>query len=167
MELALPHVVVWTRGPGLGTDLVAALAAHPVEVSEVRGLIEARRAAVGRRPMLVVLMCPVDTITRVAEAAAEFPGKPILLFADTPDTLATVTLPADTWIEERPADQPLQEICWQVIETLGRTAPSLEGGHPWRHALFRGVSPGRTSHPAGSRKRHRRRMSKQGVCSPA
>ena len=126
MELALPHVVVWTRGPGLGTDLVAALAAHPVEVSEVRGLIEARRAAVGRRPMLVVLMCPVDTITRVAEAAAEFPGKPILLFADTPDTLATVTLPADTWIEERPADQPLQEICWQVIETLGRTAPSLD-----------------------------------------
>ena len=23
MELALPHVVVWTTGPGLGTDLVA------------------------------------------------------------------------------------------------------------------------------------------------
>jgi EAL domain-containing protein (putative c-di-GMP-specific phosphodiesterase class I)/GGDEF domain-containing protein len=126
MELALPHVVVWTRGPGLGTDLVAALAAHPVEVSDVRGLIEARRAATGRTPMLVVLMCPADPIARVAEAAAAFPGKPILLFADTPHTLATVTPPADTWIEERPADQPLQEICWQVIETLGRTALGLD-----------------------------------------
>jgi diguanylate cyclase (GGDEF)-like protein len=126
MQLALPHVVVWTRGPGLGTDLVAALAAHPVEVSEVRGLIEAQRAATGRLPMLVVLMCPVDTAARVAEAAAEFPGKPILLFAENPDTRAPLRPPADTWLEERPADQPLQEICWQVIETLGRTAPGLD-----------------------------------------
>lgn len=126
MELALPHVVVWTRGPGLGTDLVAALAAHPVEVSEVRGLIEARRAATGRLPMLVVLMCPADPVARVAEATAEFPGKPILLFADTPRTLAAITPPSDTWIEKRPADQPLQEICWQVIETLGQTAPGLD-----------------------------------------
>jgi len=54
MELALPHVVVWTTGPGLGSDLVAALAAHPVEVSEIRGQVEAERAATSRPP----LTCP-------------------------------------------------------------------------------------------------------------
>lgn len=124
MELALPHVVVWTRGPGLGTDLVAALASHPVEVSEVRGLVELRRAALGRPPMLVVLACPRDARVRVAEAATHFPGKPILLFSEVPGQLSGVALTAATRIEERAADQSLQEICWDVVEALSRTTYS-------------------------------------------
>ncbi len=122
MELALPHVVVWTRGPGLGTDLVAALAAHPFEVSEVRGLVEARRAAAGRRPMLVVLVCPQDTAARVAEAAAHFPGRPILLVSDAPGNWSAVDAPACPPVTEFAATQPLEEICWHVAEALSRTA---------------------------------------------
>lgn len=126
MELALPHVVVWTRGPGLGTDLVAALAAHPFEVSEVRGLVEARRAAAGRQPMLVVLVCPQDTAARVAEAAAQFPGRPILLVSDEPGRWTAVDAPACPPITEFAATQPLEEICWHVAEALSRTAYSLD-----------------------------------------
>lgn len=122
MELALPHVVVWTRGPGLGSDLVAALAAHPVEVSEVRGLVEARRAAAGRQPMLVVLVCPQDTAARVAEVATQFPGKSILLVSDSPGHWAS----AEATIQELPASQPVEEICWHVAEALSRTAYTLE-----------------------------------------
>jgi diguanylate cyclase (GGDEF)-like protein len=121
MELALPHVVVWTRGPGLGTDLVAALACHPVEVSEVRGLIEAQRAATSRPPLLVVLVCPQDTGGRIAEAAQTFPGVPILLYANSPGQLQPGNTPAGARIEEMPASLPLQEICWQVAEALSRT----------------------------------------------
>jgi diguanylate cyclase (GGDEF)-like protein len=126
MELALPHVVVWTRGPGLGTDLVAALAAHPVEVSEVRGLVEAQRAATSRPPLLVVLVDPLDARGRVAEAAQTFPGIPILLYTDSPAHLPPGAAPAGTHIDEKSADQPLQEICWQVAEALSRTVRSAE-----------------------------------------
>jgi diguanylate cyclase (GGDEF)-like protein len=126
MELALPHVVVWTRGPGLGTDLVAALAAHPVEVSEVRGLIEAQRAATSRPPLLVVLVCPQDAPGRVAEAAQTFPGVPILLYADSPAHLSPGAVPAGTQIAEKSATLPLQEICWQVADALSRTVRTAE-----------------------------------------
>jgi len=122
MELALPHVVVWTRGPGLGTDLVAALAAHPFEVSEVRGLVEAQRAAAGRQPMLVVLVCPQDTAARVAEATAQFPGRPILLVSDAPGNWSAVGAPACPPVTEFAATQPLEELCWHVAEALSRTA---------------------------------------------
>jgi EAL domain-containing protein (putative c-di-GMP-specific phosphodiesterase class I)/GGDEF domain-containing protein len=126
MELALPHVVVWTRGPGLGADLVAALAAHPVEVSEVRGLVEARRAAAGRQPMLVVLVCPQDRAARVAEVEAQFPGKPILLVSDSPGQWAPAQPSAAASIRELPASQPVEELCWHVAEALSRTAYTLE-----------------------------------------
>ena len=82
MELAVPHIVVWTHGPGLGTDFVAALATHPVAVSEVSGLTEARRAASGPPQMLVVLVSPFDAPVRTAEAMLLFPGVAILLVAD-------------------------------------------------------------------------------------
>lgn len=124
MELALPHVVVWNRGPGLGTDLVAALAAHPVEVSEVRGLIEAQRAATARQPVLVVLVSPQDAAARIAEAAAEFPGIPILLFGNPPTGSAPVEPPLGTQVEVQPADQALEDICWHVAEALSRTTRS-------------------------------------------
>ena len=121
MELALPHVVVWTTGPGLGSDLVAALAAHPVEVSEIRGQVEAERAATSRPPLLVVLVCPFDAPTRVAASAKTFPGVPILLYTTLPATLAPADRPVGVVIEEQSANQPISEICWQVAEVLSRT----------------------------------------------
>ena len=126
VELALPHVVVWSRGPGLGTDLVAALAAHPVEVSEVRGLVEAQRAATSRPPLLVVLVCPQNAVGRLAEASQTFPGIPILLYADSPAPLAAGGIPAGVQLDERSSGLPLQEICWQVAEALSRTARTSE-----------------------------------------
>lgn len=126
MELALPHVVVWTRGPGLGTDLVAALAAHPVEVSEVRGLIEAQRAATSRPPLLVVLVCPQDVGVRVAEVVQVFPGVPLLLYTDAPGDFALGDAPVGVQIEERSARLPLEEICWQVAEALSRTVRNAQ-----------------------------------------
>ncbi len=126
MELAVPHVVVWVPGPGLGTDLVAALAAHPVEVSEVRGLIEAQRAATGRPPQLVVLVCPQDACGRVTDATATFPDVPILLYSDVPLGLPPDAAPAGVRIDVLPADVPLQEICWQVAEALTRTQRTVE-----------------------------------------
>jgi diguanylate cyclase (GGDEF)-like protein len=121
MELALPHVVVWTTGPGLGSDLVAALAAHPVEVSEIRGQVEAERAATSRPPLLVVLVCPLDAAARVAASAKTFPGVPILLYTNLPATLAQADRPVGVVIEEQSANQPISEICWQVAEVLSRT----------------------------------------------
>jgi diguanylate cyclase (GGDEF)-like protein len=121
MELALPHVVVWTTGPGLGTDLVAALAAHPVEVSEIRGMVEAERAATSRPPLLVVLVSPQDVSGRIAAAARIFPGVPILLYTRSPTPLAAADKPAGVVIEEQSANQPISEICWQVAELLSRT----------------------------------------------
>lgn len=132
MDLALPHVVVWTTGPGLGTELVAALAAYPIEVSEVRGVIEAQRAATGRTPNLVVLVCSRDPRARIAEAAVEFPGVPMLLFSQMPGPPGRFTAP-DGWpVEERPADQAIQEICWQVIEGLAR---SVRDSDPFERRL--------------------------------
>jgi diguanylate cyclase (GGDEF)-like protein len=121
MELALPHVVVWTTGPGLGTDLVAALAAHPVEVSEIRGVVEAERAATSRPPLLVVLVSPQDAPGRIAAAARIFPGVPILLYTSSPAALVAADRPAGVVIEQQSANQPISEICWQVAELLSRT----------------------------------------------
>jgi EAL domain-containing protein (putative c-di-GMP-specific phosphodiesterase class I)/GGDEF domain-containing protein len=126
VELALPHVVIWTRGPGVGTDLLAALAAHPVEISEVRGLIEARRAASARPPSLVVLVCPADVRARVRDAAAEFPEVSMLVLKNAlarsaPDT----PVDSDTFAE-RPATAPLDELCWDVVEALSRARPRTD-----------------------------------------
>jgi EAL domain-containing protein (putative c-di-GMP-specific phosphodiesterase class I)/GGDEF domain-containing protein len=126
MELAVPHVVVWTRGPGVGTDLVAALAEHPVEVSEVRGLAEARRAAAGPTPLLVVLVCPHDSRGRVAEAGTLFPGVPILLFSEQPGNGVAGDALVGTAIAVLPAGRPLQELCWHVAEALSRSTRSPE-----------------------------------------
>ena len=126
MELALPHVVVWTTGPGLGTDLVAALAAHPVEVSEIRGLVEAERAATSRPPLLVVLVSPQEVRGRSAATAMVFPGVPILLFTNSTVPLSPAEKPVGVVIEERSTDQAISEICWQVAELLSRTIRTSE-----------------------------------------
>jgi EAL domain-containing protein (putative c-di-GMP-specific phosphodiesterase class I)/GGDEF domain-containing protein len=126
VELALPHIVIWTRGPGVGTDLVAALAAHPVEISEVRGLIEARRAASGPPPTLVVLVCPVDVRARVRDAAAEFPKVSILVLRDAP-ARSEPDVPGDSdTFAERPVAASLDELCWHVMEALSRTRPRTD-----------------------------------------
>jgi len=126
MELALPHVVVWTTGPGLGTDLVAALAAHPVEVSEIRGLVEAERAATSRPPLLVVLVSPQDVPGRIAASALVFPRVPILLYTNSTVPLSPAEKPVGVVIEERSTDQAISEICWQVAEVLSRTIRTLQ-----------------------------------------
>ena len=123
MELALPHIVIWTRGPGVGTDLVAALAAHPVEISEVRGRTEARRAASARPPSLVVLVCPADVRARMRDAAAEFPEVSMLVLRNAPPGAEPdVPVDSDTFAD-RPATAPLDELCWHVVEALSRARP--------------------------------------------
>ena len=102
MELAVPHIVVWTHGTGLGTDLVAALATHPVAVSEVSGLTEARRAASGPPQMLVVLVSPFDIPVRTAEAMLLFPGVAMLLVADTAAPPAMNAAHSNTQVEVIP-----------------------------------------------------------------
>ena len=126
MELALPHVVVWTTGPGLGADLVASLAAHPIEVSEIRGLVEAERAATSRPPLLVVLVSPQDVRGRIAASAKTFPGVPILLITNSPVPLAPADKPVGVVVEEQSTDQPISEICWQVAEVLSRSVRSTQ-----------------------------------------
>lgn len=124
MELALPHVVVRICGRGTGIDLVAALGVHPVEVSEARDLPEARRVAGGRPAILVVVVDPPDGDAALAETRAEFPGVPILLVADAADDASAPVAAAAgagsvEWIR---ADQSIEDICWQVLEAVGRAA---------------------------------------------
>jgi diguanylate cyclase (GGDEF)-like protein len=95
-------------------------------VSEVRGLIEAQRAATSRPPLLVVLVCPYDASGRLAEAVQTFPGVPVLLYTDSPAHLASTDTPAGVQVEEQSAGLPLQEICWQVAEALSRTVRSAQ-----------------------------------------
>ena len=124
MELAVPHIVVWTHGTGLGTDLVAALATHPVAVSEVRGLTEARRAASGPPQMLVVLVSPFDIPVRTAEAMLLFPGVAMLLVADTAAPPALNAAHSNTQVEVIPTTLSLEMLCWHVGEALSRAARS-------------------------------------------
>lgn len=128
MELAVPHIVVWTHGTGLGTDLVAALATHPVAVSEVRGLTEARRAASGPPQMLVVLVSPFDIPVRTAEAMLLFPGVAMLLVADTAAPPALNAAHSNTQVEVIPT-------CPDGGQSLPRPRHS-DGGriHPHRRA---------------------------------
>ena len=126
MELAVPHIVVWTHGPGLGTDFVAALATHPVAVSEVRGLTEARRAASGPPQMLVVLVSPFDAPVRTAEAMLLFPGVAILLVADATVAADLNAAHSSTPVEVIPATLSLEMLCWHVTVALSRAARSAD-----------------------------------------
>ncbi len=124
MELALPHIVVWTHGTGLGADLVAALVTHPVEVSEVRGLIEAQRAAAGPPVMLVVLVCPDDIHARVAEAMLLYPRVSLLVMAENPGDVSPGLIPAETRLVSVPVTGSLEVLCWHVAEALSRQSRS-------------------------------------------
>ena len=107
MELALPHVVVRTFGSGLGADLVAALGAHPLEVSEARDRGESRRVAAGR-PAILVVVAGGDPRETVAEVRDDFRGTPLLLIGDPSNP--TVAATSDGSIESIPAGLPLPDI---------------------------------------------------------
>jgi diguanylate cyclase (GGDEF)-like protein len=125
VELAQPHVVVRTCGPGIGRDLVAALGVHPVAVSEVRDRPEARRVAAGPAARLVVVVGAADADGRIAEVREDFPGVPVLL-------VGAAAPPADVpGVDVIPADASLDDVCWRVIEAISR-AVGRSGtlGHP-------------------------------------
>ncbi len=132
MEFALPHVIVRIYfpevGTGVGPDLVAALGVHPVEVTEARDHHEARRAAGGRPPSLVVVTDPPNHRAAVAATWSEFPKTPILIVGGSaagPDTreppLATEATETG-WVDTVSASLPLTDICWHVLEAIGRAA---------------------------------------------
>jgi diguanylate cyclase (GGDEF)-like protein len=122
MEIALPHVVVRVCGPGVGPDLAAALSVHPVEVTEARDQSEMRRVSAGRPPVLVVVADPSDPRAAVVETWTEFPGVPILVVSDQ----AHPYVPSETgrtgWVDTVPSGQPIQDICWLVLEAISRAA---------------------------------------------
>lgn len=121
MELALPHVVIRSCGPGIGPDLVAALAVHPLEVSEVRDSHDARRLQTGRPPVLVVLAASRNAGLRVVDTRRDFPGVPILLLSEDE---AAVSL----GVQSVSADSSLQDICWDVMESVCRASSRLGNG---------------------------------------
>lgn len=120
MELALSHVVVRVCGPGVGTDLVAALTVHPVEISEARDVWEMHRLAGERPAILVVLVDPQDAHRIVSETWADFPGVPILIVSDSGHPFAPSETQHRGWVDTVRSGQPLQELCWFVLEAVGR-----------------------------------------------
>ncbi len=122
MELALPHVVVRICGPGVGPDIIAALGVHPVEVSEARDLWEVHRVASGRPALLVVLTDPPDAHRAVTETWADFPGVPILVVSDSAKPFVPSESIPRGWVDTIKSSQPVQDICWLVLEAAGRAA---------------------------------------------
>lgn len=133
MEIALPHVVVRVCGPGVGTDLVAALTVHPVEVTEARDTPEMHRVSAGRRAILVVVVDPPAPHRIVSETWADFPGVPILLVSDSAEPFAADGAVAGGVLTAIRSGQPIPEICWHVLEAVSRAARL----------------PGITEHPLG------------------
>lgn len=133
MEIALPYVVVRVCGPGVGTDLVAALTVHPVEVTEARDTPEMHRVSAGRQAILVVVVDPPDPHRIVSETRADFPGVPILLVSDSAEPFAADGAVAGGALTAIRSGQPMPEICWHVLEAVSRAAHR----------------PGITEHPLG------------------
>lgn len=122
MELALPHVVVRVCVPDVGTDLIAALGVHPIEVSEAHDIWEMHRVADGRPALLVVAIDPPDAREAVAEIAADFPGVPILLVSDSAAALTAGDAACGGPVDMIRSSQPLPDICWHVLEAVSRAA---------------------------------------------
>lgn len=122
MELALPHLVVRVCGPGVGIDLVAALTVHPVEVSEARDVSEMHRVADGVPATLVVAVDPPDARAIVSETQADFPGVPILIVSDSAQHVVPSEAGSSGWVDTIRSSQPLQDICWLVLEAASRAA---------------------------------------------
>jgi diguanylate cyclase (GGDEF)-like protein len=122
VELALPHVVVRVCAPDVGTDLIAALGVHPIEVSEAHDIWEMHRVAGGRPALLVVVIDPPDAREAIAEIAADFPGVPILLVSDSAAALTAGDAAAGGPVDRIRSSQPLPDICWHVLEAVSRAA---------------------------------------------
>ncbi len=144
MELSLPHVVIRVCGPGVGTDLVAALGVHPVEVTETRDKWEMHRVADDRPAVLVVLVDPPDAHSVVVETWADFPGVPILIVSDTTRPFVPSETGRSGWVDTVGSSQPVQDLCWLVLEAASRAA----------HV------PGIHEHPLGP---HRIEVDEQGI----
>jgi len=96
VEIALPYVIVRICGPGVGSEIVAALSVHPVEVSEARDVWEMHRVSSGRPAILVVLADPPEASSAVVETRADLPGVPILVVSDAAEPTAAIDVaPAD------------------------------------------------------------------------
>ena len=122
MEIALPYVIVRICGPGVGSEIVAALSVHPVEVSEARDVWEMHRVSSGRPAILVVLADPPEASSAVVETRADLPGVPILVVSDAAEPTAAIDVaPADR-VDTIRSGQPVQDICWHVLEAVGRAA---------------------------------------------
>lgn len=122
MELALPHVVVRVCGPGVGPDLSAALSVHPVEVSEARDKWEMQRVSNERPALLVVVVDPPDARAAVVETRADFPGVPILVVSDSAESFVPGDAATGDCVDTIRSSQPVPDICWHVIEAVGRSA---------------------------------------------
>jgi len=122
MELALPHVVVRVCGPGVGPDLVAALSMHPVEVTEARDAWEMNRVAGERPAILVVVVDPADPHSATVETWADFPGVPILIVSGSDRPFLPSGNPPPGWVDTVHSGQPVEDICWLVLEAVSRAA---------------------------------------------
>lgn len=122
MELALPHVVVRAHGAGLGTELIAALSVHPIEISEAHDAWELRRVAGGRPALLVVMVDPPDARSAVAESWADLPAVPILVISDRPESFICDDAAYRGWVDATRSSQPVSDLCWHVLEALSRAA---------------------------------------------
>ena len=122
MEIALPHVVVRVCGPGIGSDLVAALTVHAVEVTEARDTSEMHRVSAGRPATLIVVVDPPVPHRIVSETWADFPGVPILIVSESAEPFAADGAVAGGVLTAIHSGQPLPEICWHVLEAVSRAA---------------------------------------------
>lgn len=122
MEIVLPHVVVRVCGPDVGTDLIAALSVHPVEVSEAHDKWEMSRVAGGRPALLVVVVDPPDARAAVAETAVDFPGAPMLIVSDSAEPFAAGDGAPGGFVDTIRSGQPMPDICWHVLEAVSRAA---------------------------------------------
>jgi diguanylate cyclase (GGDEF)-like protein len=122
VEIAIPHVVVRVCGPGVGSDLVAALTVHPVEVTEARDRSEMHRVSAGRPATLVVVVDPPDADQIVSETRADFPGVQILVVSDSAEPFAPDGDVAGGVLSTIRSGQPMPDICWHVLEAVSRAA---------------------------------------------
>jgi hypothetical protein len=104
----------------VGTDLIAALSVHPVEVAEAHDRSELHRVADGPPALLVVVVDPPDARAVVVETSVDLPGVPILLVSDSAGSFAAGEAPFRGVVDTIRSGQPLPDLCWHVLEAVSR-----------------------------------------------